>query len=184
MRPGGVQKRLSASTSAALLRRIAPATAVEAERQRIATELVGDIRRLDTAIAAVKTRIVAAVAASGSSVTEVYGVGPIVAALILGHAGDITRFATADQFASYNGTAPIEASSGPKVRHRLNPRGNRQLNHALHMAALSQISHPCAGRDYYDKKVAEGKSTKEAKRALKRRISDAVYRQLRADQTR
>ena len=82
---------------------------------------------------------------------------------------------------AYYATAPIEASSGPKIRHRLNPNGNRQLNHAIHIAALGQISHETAGRAYYLAKQADGKSRKEAMRCLKRRISDAVYRQLRAD---
>lgn len=128
-----------------------------------------------------KTRAKVAVAASGTTVTDVRGVGPIVAAILTGHAGDITRFPSTDHFASYNGTAPIEASSGPKVRHRLNPRGNRQLNHALHMIAISQSIHQTPGRVYYQRKLAEGKSVKEARRALKRQISDAVYRQLRND---
>jgi len=86
-----------------------------------------------------------------------------------------------DLLARYNATAPIEASSGPKVRHRLNPNGNRQLNHAIHIAALGQISHNTPGRSYYLAKQADGKSRKEAMRCLKLRISDAVYRQLRAD---
>jgi transposase len=68
--------------------------------------------------------------------------------------GDITRFPTAGHFASYNATAPIEASSGDKRRHRLNPRGNRKLNHALHIAAVSQLRYPSEGRDYYQKKIA------------------------------
>src|SRR5204862_8244588 len=80
-----------------------------------------------------------------------------------------------------SGTAAIEASSGPKARHRLNPRGNRQLNHALHIAAITQIAHDTPGRAYYDRKIAEGKTRKEALRALKRRISNAVYRQLITD---
>jgi transposase len=114
-------------------------------------------------------------------VTDLYGVGPVIAALLIGHTGDITRFPSSGHYASYNGTAPIEASSGPKVRHRLNPRGNRQLNHALHMIAVTQIRGDNPGRDYYRKKIAEGKTTREARRALKRKISDAVYRQLLAD---
>jgi transposase len=76
---------------------------------------------------------------------------------------------------------PISPPSGPHSRHRLNPRGNRQLNHALYIAALTQIAHDTPGRSYYDRKRAEGKSKKEAMRALKRRISDVVYRQLLAD---
>lgn len=112
---------------------------------------------------------------------ELHGVGPIVAAYILGHVGDPARFATPDRFASYNGTAPIEASSGLKVRHRLNPRGNRKLNHAMHLIAVTQIRHVTPGRVYFDRKLAEGKTKKEALRALTRRISDAVWRQLQVD---
>ncbi len=110
--------------------------------------------------------------------------GPVATCIILAHTGDVRRFASADDYASYNGTAPIEASSGPKKRHRLNPRGNRQLNHAMHIIAFSRLSHPGPGRDYYERKLAEGKTQKEAVRALKRRISDAVYRQLVRDTQR
>jgi transposase len=95
--------------------------------------------------AAIKGRIKVAVAASNTSLLEVYGVGPVVAALIIGHSGDVTRFASHHHFASYNGTAPIEASSGPKKRHRLNTRGNRTLNHALHMIAICQIRYDTPG---------------------------------------
>ena len=116
-----------------------------------------------------------------TTVTNVYGVGPIVAAYLIGYTGDVTRFATKARYARYNATAPVEASSGPKPRYRLNLKGNRQLNHALHMAAVTQISHDTAGRDYYQRKLAETQSKKEAMRALKRRISDAVYQRLRAD---
>lgn len=184
MIPGGSSKRLSAKASAAMLRTVHPANAVEAQRKDIALELVADIRRLDRQISAAKTRITEAVAASNTTVTEVRGIGPILAALIVGHVGDISRFPNAGAFANYNGTAPIEVSSGDHVRHRLNQRGNRQLNHALHVAAVTQIRYPCPGRDYYDRKRAEGKTKKEALRALKRRISDAVFRQLRADSRR
>jgi transposase len=182
MVPGGVQKRLSANAAAVFLRRVHPPTAVEVERKNLALELVADIRRLDQAIKSVKARAKIAVIASGTTITDIHGVGPIVAALLIGHTGDITRFPTAGHYASYNGTAPIEASSGPKVRHRLNPRGNRQLNHALHMIAISQARSDAAGHAYYQRKIEEGKTTKEARRALKRRISDTVYKKLREDQ--
>jgi len=111
-------------------------------------------------------------------------VGPIVAAFLIGHSGDMQRFKNRDHYASYNGTAPIEASSGPKTRHRLNPRGNRQLNHAIHVIAVAQIRHPTEGRRYFDRKVGEGKSNKEALRALKRQISNAVYSHLVIDSSR
>jgi transposase len=179
--PGGVNRRLSAAQAGAALRTVRSVDVVEIERKRMASELLADMRRLDNQLEALTQRIAGAVGASGTSVAQVYGVGPIGAALIVGHTGDVTRFPSAGHYARYNATAPIEASSGPRVRHRLNPRGNRQLNHALHVAAITQIAHDTPGRAYYQRKLAENKSSKEALRALKRRISDAVYRQLVAD---
>ena len=125
--------------------------------------------------------------ASKTTLTEVFGVGPIVAATVIGDVGDVSRFPSRDHFAAYNGTAPIEVSSGGRRKvFRLSRRGNRRLNHAIHMAAVTQIRHRHSeGRAYYDRKLAEGHSGKEAIRALKRRISDAIYARLRhdADQT-
>src|SRR5207302_8468789 len=125
-----------------------------------------------------------AVKASKTCLVELHGVGPIVAALVLGHSGDVTCFASRHHFASYNGTAPLEASSGPRKRHRLNTRGNRQLNHAIHMIAITQIRNDTPGRVYYHRKIDEGKTKKEALRAPKRPVSDAVYRQLLIDAQR
>ena len=182
--PGGLGRRLSADRVAALLRSVRPLDAVGIERRRQASELLGDVRRLDRELIEIKARIALAVEAAKTSVTDVYGVGPVVASLLIGHSGDVGRFASRNHYASYNGTAPLEASSGPRKRHRLNPRGNRQLNHALHMAAVTQIRNDTPGRAYYRRKLEEGKSKKEALRALKRRISDAVYRALVADAER
>jgi transposase len=109
-------------------------------------------------------------------------VGPIIAAQIIGYAGDVRRFANRDAFASYTGTAPVEFASGGRVVHRVSQRGNRRLNHARHMAAVTQIRNPgTEGRIYFERKVTEGKTKKEALRSLKRQISNAVYRQLLAD---
>ena len=105
----------------------------------------------------------------------------IVAAKVIGHTGDIARFPNQHHFASFNGTAPIDASSGDQTRHRLSRRGDRQLNAAIHVIAIYQISHPGPGRDYYSKKLAQAKTPKEARRALKRRLSDTVYRHLTND---
>jgi transposase len=163
------------------LRSARPRGTAAVERRRLALELLADVRRLDRDIATAKRRVADAVTASGTTLLELHGVGPIVAGFILGHVGDPARFPTPARFASYNGTAPLEASSGPRSRHRLNPRGNRKLNHALHMAAVTQVRHDTPGRAYYQRKIAEGKSKKEALRALKRRISDAVWRQLQVD---
>jgi transposase len=178
---GGAPRRLSADRAARLLRSIRPVGVTEIERKRLAGELLADVRRLDREIATARCRVADAVTKSGTTLLELHGVGPIVAGFILGHVGDPARFPTPDRFASYNGTAPIEASSGPTKRHRLNPRGNRKLNHAMHMAAVTQVRHDTPGRVYYDRKLAEGKSRKEALRALKRRISDAVWRQFQVD---
>lgn len=181
---GGERRRLSAKRAGETLARITPATAVEAERKRLGEALLADVRHLDAQIADIKRRIAEAVTASATTVTDVYGVGPVVAAFVIGHTGDVNRFADAGSYASYNATAPIEASSGPRKRHRLNPRGNRMLNHAIHIAAVCQIRNDTPGRAYYQRKLAEGKSHKEALRALKRRISDVVFRRLVVDTRR
>ncbi len=117
--------------------------------------------------------------------TDIFGVGPVVAAMLIGYSGDPTRFPTPGHYAAYTGTAPIEFSSGGRVVHRLSRRANRRLNHALHMAAVTQIRHHHSpGRPYFDRKLAEGKTPKEALRALKRRLSDVVWRSLVADAQR
>jgi transposase len=180
---GGAPRRLSAARATQLLRRVRPATPVEVERKHLAQDLLVEVRRCDQDLTAIKNRITAAVTDSGTTLTDLHGIGPFVAGYILGQVRDIRRFPTRARFASYNGTAPLEASSGPRARHRLNPRGNRRLNHAMHMIAVTQIRNDTPGRAYYLRKQAEGKTRKEAMRALKRRISDAVWRQLRADQT-
>src|SRR5207244_6126227 len=144
----------------------------------LALELIDDLRRLDDQMRESKKRIAGAVAASGTTLTELFGVGPVVAAMVIGYTGDVARFTTRDRYASYTGTAPIEVSSGPRKIHRVSRRGNRQLNHAIHIAAVTQIRHRHSeGRAFFDRKVAEGKTPKKALRALKRRISDALYRQ-------
>jgi transposase len=175
---GHFPKRMRAHQAVHILRSIRPVDAVAAERKSMARYLLDEVRRLDRELAELNTRITTAVAVSGTTITDVYGVGPIVAAYLIGYSGDPARFPTAGHYARYNGTAPIEASSGQHRRHRLNPRGNRQLNHALHMIAVTQVRNDTPGRAYYRRKQAEGKTRKEAMRALKRRISDTVFRQL------
>jgi transposase len=178
---GGTGRHLNVARARKLLAGVYISDPITVERVATCTQFVTEIAFADRALADIRTRTAAAVTASKTSVTDVYGVGPIGAAIILGRTGDIRRFPTGGHFARHNGTAPLEASSGPKARHRLNPRGDRQLNHALHTAALTQIAHDTPGRAYYQRKQAEGKTPKEALRALKRRISDVVYRQLISD---
>ena len=183
--PGGSAKKLRANEAERLLATITPTTPTQATRHAVALEHLEDLRRVDAQLAESRKRIIEAVAASGTSLTDIKGVGPIVAAMVIGYTGDVRRFATRHRYAAYTGTAPIEMSSGGRVIHRLSRRGNRQLNHAMHLAALSQIRYPDTdGRIYFDRKIAEGKTGKEAFRALKRRISDAAYRQLLVDASR
>ena len=178
---GGTGRSLKADKAEELLASIPAADPVVARRVATARQLLAEIRVLDDARDDVRAATAAAVTASGTTVTEVFGIGPLMAAIILGRTGDVRRFPTSGHFARHNGTAPIEASSGPKARHRLNPRGDRQLNHAIHMAAVTQVRNATAGRAFYLRKQAEGKTRKEAMRALKRHISDAVYQRLLED---
>jgi len=173
---GGVPDEIYAAKAAKLLASISPDGAVAAARVELAEDLLEDLRRLDAQIKESRRRLEAVVTASRTSTTKIFGVGPVVAATAIGITGDVTRFPNRDHFASFNGTAPIDVSSGGKKVYRLSRRGSRQLNHAIHMAAVTQIRHRHSeGRAYYDRKVAEGKSHKEALRCLKRRVSDALY---------
>ena len=182
MAPGGIAKEINASDVDTFLARLAPASPVEQIRFELAVELLDDIRRLDAQLKASHKRLRTAVTASSTSLTDVFGVGPVLAAMLIGYSGDITRFRTRDHYAAYNGTAPAEFSSGGRVVHRVSTRGNRQLNHAIHMAAICQLRHPGSdGRVYVDRKVAEGKTKREAIRSLKRHVSNTVYRHLVAD---
>jgi transposase len=184
LKAGGIGIKISVTNASRLLDAIT--TGDEATRYRvlIGREVVDDIARLDQTLKASKKRIATAVTASTTSLTDIVGIGPVGAATIIGYTKNVSRFPTRGHYATYNATAPIEASSGSHTRHRLNPRGNRILNHAIHIAAVTQLRHDTTGRIYYQKKIAEGKTPKEAIRALKRRISDAIYKKLIADAAR
>ncbi len=179
--PGGVPGTLSAPRAARILRGIRPQGSSARVRRRLASEIMRDVRALERKIANLNERIEGEVEASGTTLTEIFGIGPIMAAKIIGTVGSVARFPTKAHFASYSGTAPMEASSGEVVRHRLSLAGNRHLNNALHMVAVCQARSDVRGRAYYRKKISEGKSRKEALRCLKRRISDAVFKSLMAD---
>jgi transposase len=181
LQPGGAARELSATRAAALLRKIRPITAVDSERKRIACELLADVRRLDRQVKTASQAIRTAVCEHGTTLTQVYGVGPVLAAKLLGHTGDITRFPDRDHFASYTGTAPVEASSGDVRRHRLNRGGNRQLNTALHLIAVCQIRDISQGQAFYQRKLAEAKTPQEARRSRKRQLANVVYGHLVTD---
>jgi transposase len=180
--PGGHQKEITAGQAARILEPMTPAGAVAEARCELAAEFLTDIRRLDAQLRDTKKKLTAAVRASGTSLTGIFGVGPVIAGTVIGDVRHVSRFPSRDHFAAYNGTAPVEVSSGGRKAYRLSLRGNRRLNHAIHMAAITQIRHKHSqGRAYYDKKTGEGKTHKEALRSLKRRISDAIHAALVAD---
>jgi len=183
--PGGVPGEITAGQAERILASITPAEAVQAARWELAAELTEDLRGIDARIRQARTKLAAAVRAAGTSLTRLFGVGPVIAAAVIGDVGQVARFPDRDHFAAYNGTAPIEVSSGGRKIWRLSRRGNRRLNHAIHMAAVTQIRHRHSqGHAYYQKKLAEGKTGKEALRALKRQVSDAIYACLQADARR
>src|ERR1039457_5408161 len=180
--PGGIAQEISAAQAARVLESITPSGAVETARCELAAEFLADLRHLDTQIRDTKKKLATAVRASGTTLTEIFGVGPVIAGTVIGDVADVSRFPGRDQYAAYNGTSPVEVSSGNRKIYRLSLRANRRINHAIHMAAVTQIRHRHSdGRAYYDKKVAEGKTHKEALRCLKRRISDAIFARLLAD---
>jgi len=183
--PGGVRKEITAAHAARLLEAAEPSGAAAVARRELAGDFLEDLRRLDAQMSQTKKKLAAAVKESGTTLTGLSGMGPVIAAIVIAEAQDVSRFSGRDAFAACNGTAPIEVSSGKRKVHRLSRRGNRRLNHAVRMAAITQIRYGHSeGRAYYHKKLAEGKTPKEALRALKRRISDALYRRLRADARR
>ena len=173
--PGGAKKDLSAAQAKA---RQSPRIAGKA-RRRVAAELISDLERPTSARKPRQERSL--LAATGSTLTSLHGIGPSGAARLLAEVGDVTRFPDKAHFASWNGTAPIDASSGDQVRHRLSRAGNRQINRVLHIMAVVQLRNPTEGRAYYDRKAAAGKTPMEAMRALKRRLSDIACHQMITD---
>jgi transposase len=148
---------------------------------RIARTLVDRIRDLTRDERALEKEITQRVVTLAPALLALCGVGAVTAAKILGEVADIRRFRSKDAFARHNGTAPLPVWSGNRERHRLSRTGNRQLNAAIHRIAITQIRwHPDAG-DYLARRLSDGNTKHEALRALKRRISDVVYRALLAD---
>ena len=179
---GGIRKEVVVSQAESLLAAIAPDTAAQRQRLDLAREHLDDIRVLDDKLKQSKRRIATAVVGVRHHPHRPLWVGPIIAAIVIGYSGDISRFPTAGHYAAYTGTAPIELSSGGRTVHRLSRRGNRTLNHAMHMIAVTQVRNPDSeGHGYYDTKLTAGKTKREAIRALKRKISDRVYRTLLTD---
>jgi transposase len=162
-----------------VIERLASHDTVVAE---IARELVEDIRRATVRVNALERRIATLVAPLAPTLLALRGCGSLTAAKILGECAGIDRFRSRAAFARHNGTAPIPVWSGNSDRHRLNRGGNRQLNAAIHRIAITQMQRPGPARDYIEHRRRNGDTKTEAIRALRRRISDEVYRRARADE--
>ena len=176
--PGGAKQHLSAAQAKALLAKVRPRDVAGKARRRVAAELIADLERIYARKKAANRELKALVTATGTTLMDLDGIGPSGAARLLVEVGDITRFPNKAHFASWNGTAPIDASSGDQIRHRLSRKGNRQINRVLHIMATVQLRHATEGRAYFDRRRAAGKTSNESMRCLKRRLSDIVYRHM------
>lgn len=145
---------------------------------------LAEMLRLSTEIGEAERRMAEKLEEANSTLTEIPGVGPYIAAKILGEVGDPSRIRSRAAFAVLSGTAPLMASSGQTHRHRLNRGGNRQLNWALHYIALVQSRTLPEAKAYTARQRDAGKSFREALRCLKRQLSNVVYRHLTADAER
>jgi transposase len=182
--PGKSKKDITTGQAKVILASVRPRDLAGKTRRRLAAEQLAELVAVEKKIKALTKELKAMVLARGSTLMDLPGVGPVVAARILADVGDVARFADRNRFASWTGTAPLDASSGDQIRHRLSRAGNRKMNHMLHIAAATQVRLDTEGRTYYRRKLTAGKTRMEAMRCLKRRISDAVYRQLVADAQR
>jgi len=188
--PGQAKKDITTGQAKTLLASVRPRDIAGKTRRRIAAEELAEpvaaeelaeLVAVEAKMKKASAELKAMVLARGSQLMDLHGVGPVVAARTLADVGDVARFRDRNRFASWTGTAPLDASSGEQDRHRLSRAGNRRMNHMIHIAALTQIRLDTEGPAYYRRKRAEGKKPMEAMRCLKRRISDALYRQLLAD---
>ncbi len=182
--PGQAKRDITTGQAKRMLASVRPRDIAGKTRRRIAAEELAELIAVEAKIKKATAELKAMVLARGSQLMDIHGVGPVVAARILADVGDVARFADRNRFASWTGTAPLDASSGEQNRHRLSRAGNRRVNHMIHIAAVTQLRLDTEGRAYYRRKRSEGKKPLEALRCLKRRISDAIYRQLIQDTQR
>jgi transposase len=179
--PGGAKKYLSAPQARVLLGTVRPRDLVGRTRRQLACELITELAVVDKKIKNADAQLTELVKSTGSSLLQLNGIGPSGAARLLGDIADIRRFASRAHFASWNGTAPLDASSGDQQRHRLSRAGNRRINRVLHIMAVVQLRHDTEGRAYFRRKLAAGKTPMEAMRCLKRRLSNVVYQRMLTD---
>ena len=183
--PGGANKGLSTGQARALLADVTVTAddIVTLTRYQLAVELLEELAGVDAKMKSATTQLNTRLNTTGSRLQQLRGIGPSGAARLLADIGDIHRFPTRGHFATWNGTAPLDVSSGDNTHHRLSRTGNRRINRVLHIMAIAQLRHDSEGRAYYKRKRADGKTSMEAMRALKRRLSDIVYRQMTKDTT-
>jgi transposase len=183
--PGGAKRNLTTKQARTLLDTVTATAAdiVTATRLQLADELINELTTLDAKKKTATKQLDALLATTDTKLTSLNGIATSGAARLLGDIGDIRRFPSRGHFATWNGTAPIDVSSGDNNHHRLNRAGNRRINRTLHIMAIAQLRHNTPGRAYYQRKRTEGKTAMEAMRALKRRLSDTVYRQMVTDDT-
>jgi transposase len=144
-------------------------------RGRIAREQVAQLRSLTRQIDQLQAELLELVKAHRPQLLAEQGCGPLVAAILIGHTAGVKQFRKPSSFGLQTGTAPIPCSSGQRTQHRLNRGGDRQLNHALHIIAITRAQHDPATKEYLARKEAEGKTTKGALRSLKRHLARRFY---------
>ncbi|MFI6267214.1 IS110 family transposase [Micromonospora sp. NPDC051006] len=156
--PGGAKQFLSARQARAMIATIKPRDLVGKTRRRLAVELIGELASIDKKTKTAEKDLKELVAARGSTLMDLHGIGPSGAARLLADVGGIRRFADRDRFTSWNSTAPLDASCGEQKRHRLSRAGNRRINRTLHIMAVVQLRNHTEGRAYFDAKKAAGKT--------------------------
>jgi transposase len=147
-------------------------------RAIVVRQLAGQILHLNELIEELKKELTLRVEKSQTPLLSLQGVDVLVAAKILGRIGNINLFSSSANLASYAGISPFEMSSGQRTQHRVNLGGDRQLNRAFHIIAVVQIRSNAEAKAYYQRKIAQGKTKKEALRCLKRRLVDIVFAML------
>jgi transposase len=182
--PAGAERNLTAIKAKALLATVRPRHVAGRTRRQLAADLIEDLTALDRRLKDLDMRMREAVEATGTDLMSIKGVGVATAAMVLGEVGDVRRFPSKHHFATYNGTAPREFSSGGVDTRRLSRAGNRKLNHALHVIAMAHKRYDQRGGDYYARKLADGKGKKGALRCLKRRLSDVIFHVLSDERAR
>ncbi len=182
---GGAPTSLTPTKAAAAIHGFRPRTPADRIRVQLSKELITDLRRFDDQLATNSKKMTRLLDEHGTTLRDIDGVGPVLAARILGRTGNPSRFPTAAAYANYTGTAPVQIASADSSRHRLSRFGDRQLNSAVYTVAMIQIRMPdSAGRTYYDKRIADGKTPRAAARCLKRHLASYLWRVMLADETR